>query len=185
MRNLLLILFAGLVLMPSCSKDEGETSHIDENDSDSVKIPQPFTFYSSAFDSGQAIPSQYTCDGADIIPPLSWENAPDSTKSFALIVTDPDYSAGIWTHWVVFNIAADVKGNQEGSSPRGSSGLNDWNTTGYRGPCPPSGTHHYHFNLYALDAQLQLSTGASKAAVQSAMSGHILEVKQLIGTYTR
>ena len=153
---------------------------------------------SSVFRDGEAIPAQYTCDGKDISPPLAWENIPASTQSLALIVDDPDAPGKTWVHWVLYNLSAQVTELDEGAGHKGVSvfthkqgggkvmqGKNDFRNFGYGGPCPPSGRHRYFFKLYALDAVLNLPSGCTKAALEKAINGHILEHTQLIGTYKR
>lgn len=141
---------------------------------------------SSAFKNTEALPSQYTCDGNNISPPLQWEGAPAGTKSFALIVDDPDAPNKVWTHWVAYNIPASVTESPEGHAPSGSvQGMNDFGHARYGGPCPPSGSHRYFFRLYALDQPLALAKGATREDVEIAMRSHILEEAQLMGTYQR
>ena len=140
---------------------------------------------SSAFEDNKAIPSEYTCDGADISPPLSFSEIPNNTKSLALIMDDPDASAGAWVHWLVWNIPANKTGFSEGENVTFPQGENDFGNFDYGGPCPPSGVHHYYFKLYALDITLDLNTGSTKEQLESAMSGHIIEEAQLIGTCER
>ena len=146
---------------------------------------------SNAFASNNSIPSRYTCDGADISPPLSWSDAPSGTKSFALIADDPDAPSGMWVHWVAWNIPATAKGLKEGVEKNAAladgtkQGLSDFRRAGFGGPCPPSGTHRYFFKLYALDSELNLPATATKKDVEAAMKGHVLAEAQTIGTYTR
>ena len=143
---------------------------------------------SPAFAHNGTIPKQYTCDdGANISPALQWTGTPENTKSFALIVDDPDAPAKIWVHWIVFNIPATMNNLAENvSSGSFLQGATDFNgKQQYGGPCPPSGTHHYHFTLYALDTLLDLPAGASKEKLIAAMNGHILEQTTLIGLYER
>ncbi len=141
---------------------------------------------SSAFEDNGSIPVKYTCDGADVNPPLRIEGVPAGARSLALIVDDPDAPRGIWVHWVVWNIdpkTEEIKGN---TVPRGSiQGVNDFVKRDYGGPCPPSGTHRYFFKLYALDALLNLSGDAGKAGLEKAMNGHVLAQAQIIGLYKR
>lgn len=140
---------------------------------------------SPAFDHNKAIPAQYTCEGADVSPALQWTGAPKNTKSFALIVDDPDAPTKVWVHWILFNIPANVNNIAE-SIPHSSftQGATDFNgAQQYGGPCPPSGNHRYHFTLYALDTILDLPAGATKRQLLTAMHGHILEETTLIGTY--
>ncbi|HUY32352.1 MAG TPA: YbhB/YbcL family Raf kinase inhibitor-like protein [Pirellulales bacterium] len=152
---------------------------------------------SSAFQAGAAIPDKYAEDGDDISPPLAWDNVPPGTKEFALICDDPDApSKEPWVHWVLYKIPGEVRELPEGvpaderlgSPPGALQGVNSWpsgRTVGYRGPAPPSGTHHYHFRLYALDALLKLEAKANKAEVLKAMKGHVLAEGELMGTYKR
>src|SRR6266404_2280312 len=145
-------------------------------------------FTSPAFSHNGSIPSQYTCDGANVSPALEWSNEPEGTKSFALIVDDPDAPAKVWVHWVVFNIPNTVRSLAEGASTSDfTQGATDFNgKQGYGGPCPPSGTHHYQFTLYALDTMLpDLPAGAIKEQLIKAMEGHIIGQTTLIGTYQR
>lgn len=142
---------------------------------------------SPAFSHNGSIPSQYTCDGADISPALEWSDAPQNTNSFALIVDDPDAPTKVWTHWILFNIPNTTQALAENTSAgpfiQGATDFNGKRQWG--GPCPPSGTHRYHFTLYALDRFLDLPAGATKEQVLEAMKGHILAQTTLIGTYQR
>jgi len=147
---------------------------------------------SSGFADGSPIPSKYTCDGNDVSPPMKWSGVPDGTKSLALICDDPDAPAGIWVHWVMYNIPATVTELPEGvptsDAVLGSArqGVNDFRRIGYGGPCPPRGNpHRYYFKLYALDTELTLKPKATKKDVVNAMQGHILAEGQLMGTYRR
>ncbi len=141
---------------------------------------------SPAFGHNQMIPAKYTCDGADINPPLAIGNVPPAARSLALIVDDPDAPSGMWVHWVVWNIDPKTTDIDEDSIPAGASqGMNDFRKTDYGGPCPPSGTHRYFFKLYALDAKLDPGKGANKAAVERALKGHIVGQTELIGQYKR
>ena len=147
---------------------------------------------SSAFQSEGNIPRQFTCEGDDVSPELKWTNAPAGTKSFALIVHDPDAPRpGGFTHWVAYNIPANVNQIPQGT-PRGDKlpggglqGKNDSGQNGYMGPCPPSGTHRYYFYLYALDTELNLQPGASKDEVEKAIKDHILAKTELMGRYKK
>ncbi len=149
----------------------------------------PFSLQSPAFQEGADIPRQYTCEGADVSPALSWSEAPPKTQSFALIVNDPDAPVGTWVHWVAWNIPASARQlpeNAAKSASAGTQGTNDFKKTGYGGPCPPPGKpHRYFFKLYALDSMLDLKPGATKKDVEQAMKGHILAQAQLMGKYQR
>jgi hypothetical protein len=147
---------------------------------------------SSAFNDGQPIPRLYTCDGRDVSPPLRWSGAPATTRSFALIADDPDAPAGIWVHWVLFDLPPTLTELNEAVEksqylPGGArQGLNDFRRLGYGGPCPPPGKpHRYFFKVYALDRLLELPPGATKKDVLHAMEGHVLAQGQLLGTYQR
>ncbi len=143
---------------------------------------------SPAFEHDTEIPKKYTCDGNDISPPHEWSNAPTGTKSFVLIMDDPDATSGTWDHWIVYNISIEVTKLEEKISifPEPAKlGLNSWRLKEYAGPCPPSGEHHYYFKLYALNNIIPLSEGASKLHVENAMEQHILEQAVLIGRYSR
>ena len=141
---------------------------------------------SDAFANGQSIPAKYSCVGKNISPALTWDEPPAGTKSFALIVDDPDAPMGTWVHWVLFNIPASTGSLQENAdSSTLSAGKNSSGNTRYDGPCPPSGTHRYFFKLYALDSTLSLSPGATKEQVLKAMEGHILAQGELMGTFSK
>jgi Raf kinase inhibitor-like YbhB/YbcL family protein len=146
---------------------------------------------SLAFVPGGKIPGKYTCDGMDISPPLSWTSGPEGTKTFALICDDPDAPMGTWVHWVLFNLPADITEFRENVPPEkelengAKQGMNDFHKIGYGGPCPPGGTHRYFFKFYALDTEINLEAGATKAELLKAMEGHILAEGQLIGRYER
>ena len=150
---------------------------------------------STAFAHSGSIPPRHTCDGDDVSPPLAWSGAPAGTKSFALIVDDPDAPDPAaprmtWVHWVLYDIPADAAGLPEGAArgglpPGTREGLNDWRRTGYGGPCPPKGRHRYFHKLYALDAMLGDLGRPTKADVEKAMRGHVLAPAELVGTYQR
>lgn len=147
---------------------------------------------SSAFNQGEEIPSSFTSDGENVSPELSWKDAPAQTKSFALIVHDPDAPmAGGFTHWVVYNISRDA-GHVEQNVPQeeqikglGMQGKNDGGKIGYTGPAPPSGTHRYFFWLYALDTMLDVGPGAKHKEISFAIKGHVLAQAELMGTYEK
>lgn len=129
------------------------------------------------------IPLKFTCEGIDVNPTLEISNVPEGTQALALIVDDPDAPAGTWVHWVVYDMP--VLSRIEEDSVPGRQAVNDFKTTAYGGPCPPSGTHRYFFKLYALDTKLDLPDGSSKADVEKAMEGHVLERAELIGLYKK
>lgn len=149
---------------------------------------------STSFSADGDMPARLTCEGSDISPALAWSGAPAGTKSFALIVDDPDAPdpaapQRTWVHWVVYNIPAGVAGLEEGAStklPEGSiDGRNDWKRTGYGGPCPPVGRHRYFHKLHALDIVLPPGEALDKAGLERAMEGHVLARAELVGTYQK
>ena len=146
---------------------------------------------SSAFEDGGLIPAKYTCDGADMSPPLQWDAVPEGARSVALICDDPDAPMGTFVHWVIFGLPAETRELAENipsdeTLPNGAKqGKSDFGRIGYGGPCPPSGTHRYFFKIYALDTEVGLAAGAAKGELLKAMEGHILGQGQLIGKYKR
>jgi Raf kinase inhibitor-like YbhB/YbcL family protein len=147
-----------------------------------------FALSSPAFDAGENIPRQFTCDGDDISPHLIWTGAPHGAASFVLIMDDPDAPRGTFTHWIVFDIPGDRAELPSGarSDAVGIAGRNSRGTVGYMGPCPPSGTHRYFFRLWALDvATLSLTAGASRERVEQAMAAHKIATTELMGRYGR
>ncbi|MCK6452600.1 MAG: YbhB/YbcL family Raf kinase inhibitor-like protein [Alphaproteobacteria bacterium] len=147
---------------------------------------------STAFPGGAKVPVKYTCDGADLSPPLSWSAAPPATRSFALVCADPDAPAGTWYHWAVYDIPADMTALPEDHSP-GQGGVmrdatNDFGRAGYGGPCPPRGhgTHRYAFTVYALKVdRLPLSGKPRCRDVERAAKANALDHATLIGVYAR
>ena len=145
---------------------------------------------SAAFKERDQIPVKYTCDGQDISPPLAWGEPPQGTQAFALIVDDIDAPAGVFTHWVIFNIPSDSHKLEEAIAtqvqlPGGAlQGKNDSREISYAGPCPPGGcAHRYQFTLYALDQPVDLKAGVTKKQLLTAIQEHILAQGQLTGTY--
>lgn len=153
-----------------------------------------FIIAAQTFSPQGEIPSKYTCDGRDISPQISWSNIPENTKSLALIVDDPDARDPEdpkminYVHWVLYNIPTQSMSLPENvmtnKLPPGTlEGLNDWGKTGYGGPCPPSGTHHYYFKLYALNTILPDLKHPTKTQLEQNMENHIIEMTELVGTY--
>jgi Raf kinase inhibitor-like YbhB/YbcL family protein len=140
---------------------------------------------SSAFQEGGNLPSKFTCDGADISPPLQITGAPSEAKSLVLIADDPDAPSGLFTHWLVWNLPPQTNSIAEGSAPNGVHGTNDFGKPSYKGPCPPPGTHRYSFKIFALDRELDLSSGAKRRQVDAAMKGHVIAQGELMGRYAR
>jgi Raf kinase inhibitor-like YbhB/YbcL family protein len=195
--TLLLILFAG------CKRQTPSTS-----DSSSVAAPSAaltntrsgsgqmaLKVTSPAFQSNGAIPSRYTCEGQDVSPPLAWSGATGNTRSFALIVDDPDAPdpakpQRVYVHWVIFNLPPNTTALPENASkmglPKGAmQGKNDWGKAEYGGPCPPIGRHRYFFKLYALDTPVAGLKNATKADLERAIQGHVVDSGELIGTYQK
>jgi Raf kinase inhibitor-like YbhB/YbcL family protein len=144
----------------------------------------------SAFAEGGAIPKMQSCDGADLSPSLEWEGEPRDTKSFAIIVDDPDAPAGTWNHWLLWDIPPPVHALAQGFKPGqlGQSGTNDFGRQGYNGPCPPRGhgPHRYFFKLYAMNVpSLELRAGAKRADLDRAIKGRALAETQYMGRYER
>jgi Raf kinase inhibitor-like YbhB/YbcL family protein len=154
-----------------------------------------FILTSPAFPPNGEIPREHTCDGEDISPPLAWSGAPAGTRSFALIVDDPDAPdprapKTVWVHWILYDIPATAgslpRGATTGELPPGTKeGINDWKRTGYGGPCPPVGRHRYFHKLYALDAELGDLGKPTRSQLETAMKGHALAEAELVGTYQR
>ena len=177
---LLAALVLGLTASPACTGEKGTAA---------MQLTSP------AFAPNGSIPARFTCDGDDISPPLAWSGAPQGTKSFALIVDDPDAPDPAapkmtWVHWVLYDIPAGTtalaEGAAKGGLPPGTrQGLNDWKRTGYGGPCPPKGRHRYFHKLYALDTTLGDLGRPTKAALEKAMQGQVLAQGELVGTYQR
>ncbi len=151
---------------------------------------------SPAFGNNAVIPQRFSGDGEDVSPQLSWSGIPNGAKELALIMDDPDApTPEPWVHWVIYKIQLDADSLAENiaktatpATPAGAlQGKNSWGNVGYGGPAPPPGhgVHHYHFKLYALDAALNVSSGLTKAALLSAMEGHIMTQGELVGTYQR
>jgi len=149
---------------------------------------------SPAFHSGETIPAEHTCKGADSSPPLTWTEPPDGTAELALICDDPDAPAGDWVHWVIYGMPAKARGLPAAIPARetlsepvaATQGANDFRTTGYRGPCPPPGApHRYSFRLYALSEKLGLGPKSTKADLLAAMDSKILAQTELVGKFSR
>lgn len=145
---------------------------------------------SSAFENQGKIPAKYTCDGANINPPLTIANVPESAKSLVLIMEDPDVPKklrkdGMWDHWIIFNIPPNLREIQEGREPPGIHGLGTSENLDYFGPCPPDREHRYFFKLYALNAELKLLQKVTKKEVEIAMKEYIIAQAELMGRYAR
>jgi Raf kinase inhibitor-like YbhB/YbcL family protein len=145
---------------------------------------KPLLISSADFSEGSFLPADYTCDGKNISPPLSIKAVPKETQSIVLILEDPDAPGGVFDHWIVYNIPPDTITIEEGSTP-GTETLNSSGRKGYMGPCPPSGTHHYVFKVYALDTLLDFEEEPTKRKIEKAMEGHILAKGEMTTVYNR
>jgi len=177
-----------LVLISGCLASESDEETLIEEDinMDAILIS------SDVFENGGMLSFEYTCDGSDLSPVLSWDGIPTGTQSIALIMDDPDAPRQTFVHWVIYNIPANTAG-LSGALPRNKTlddgslqGKNDYGRIGYNGPCPPPGKpHRYFFKVYALDTTLGLKSGATKSQLEAAMSGHILAQGEIVGKYRR
>lgn len=141
---------------------------------------------SSVFKNQERVPDKYTCAGLDINPPLDFNDVPADAETLAVIMDDPDAPDGVWTHWTVWNLTSDTKGIAEGAESQiGVQGITSSGGFGYHGPCPPSGTHHYVFRLYALDQSLDLPASSTENDLRRAMAGHTLAQAELVGLYSK
>lgn len=140
---------------------------------------------SSEFSNNEKIPVRYTCDGENIVPPLTISNIPSHAKTLVIIIDDPDAPSKTWVHWIIFDIPVSPPEIEIRGNLLGQEGINDFKKIGYSGPCPPSGMHHYHFKVYALGDELALSSGATREEVEGGMKGKILEESELIGIYQK
>ena len=151
----------------------------------STDVPTAIDVTSSAFAADEEIPVVYSCAGQNISPPLAWTGVPDDASELALVVDDPDAPRGTFTHWILFGVPTSTSSLDENSVPTGAKQAK--NSTGraeYAGPCPPSGTHHYRFTVYALDAPLQLNDGADTDQALDAISEHTVAQGRLVGLFT-
>jgi len=163
--------------------------------SSSIELPPPdagFVLISPDFTEGGPIPARYTCNGENIPPTLAWGEPPARTKSYVLIVEDPDAPNGTWVHWIIYNLPAEIRIVDALTRPGVQVndviilfGKNSWGKQAYGGPCPPFSTHHYVFQLYALDILLEPEEADTKSDLAARMQGHILSIAELTGTYTK
>ena len=176
---------AGCATRPQVSGQNSAATSTPPTTSGSIKLT------STAFKEGEPVPPQYTCDGVNVSPSLEWSGVPKSAKTLVIFADDPDAPAGTWVHWVLYNLPADNIGMVENLPATdelragGFQGKNDFGKIGYGGPCPPSETHRYFFKIYALDSELPLKAGATKAEVEKAMEGHVVTQGQLMGMYQK
>lgn len=192
MRRLIVV----AVLVTACSAPEGSTdttippttsTTLPETTVTTTTTP-PFSLSSPAFSYGTEIPSEHTCDGADVSPELNVVGIPEDAESLAIVFNDPGAPLGTWDHWVEFDISveAGTYAIERSTEPIGVQGVNSWNLAGYRGPCPPEGEEHeYVFTVYAVSGSLGLSEGANSSQVYAAMEGNVISATELTGTYAR
>jgi Raf kinase inhibitor-like YbhB/YbcL family protein len=188
------------MFLSACTSSTAETASPSAPATTSPETIQPtteadmsFKLTSDAFANGQSIPAKYSCVGKNISPSLAWSEPPAGTRSFALIVEDPDAPGGTWIHWVLFNIPAERRSLEEDLPVTGKNvdpnaifvGKNSWGDISYGGPCPPSGTHRYFFKFYALDTVISLLPGATREGLLKEMNGHILAQTELMGTFSK
>ncbi len=185
-------LFAATLALASAAIAAGATMFVAGSAHNPGRHPMSFVLETKAFPKGGEIPARYTCSGNDLSPALSWSGAPQDTRSFALIVDDPDAPSGTFTHWIVYDLPAathqlpESVSKTEDLSGGGRQGRNDFRRVGYGGPCPPPGkAHRYFFKLYALNAALNLPAGASRQDVEGAMRGHVIAQAELMGKFAR
>ena len=184
-RQLALALGAILILAAcSASTDDSTPNPASTPTTSTETEPTSMELSSPAFSEGETIPIEYSCDGADTSPQLDIASIPPGTASLVLIMDDPDAPGGTWDHWLAFNIEP-TEMIAMGEDAIGTGGRNSWDETGYGGPCPPSGSHRYFFRVFALDSTLFLDEGADKETVTASMRGHILEMAELMGVYSR
>ncbi len=178
------VLLAFLAVATSCGGGSGRE----------LPLPEPsLTVTSPAFEPGASIPAQFSCDGADVSPPLMWEPGPPETVMYAIVVDDPDAPGGIFVHWTLWGLPAATRELPAGASGSGTlppavrEGKNDFGRTGWGGPCPPRGDepHRYRFRVYALRDAIDLPAGASPSRVLDAIEGKVLAWGELVGTYGR
>jgi Raf kinase inhibitor-like YbhB/YbcL family protein len=176
-----------LIALASCGARNQTTNQIQgERNVENATLTK-LQLTSDAFQNGQPIPVQYTCDGADQTPALHWSDPPQGTKSFALLIDDPDAPSGTFRHWGVYDIPASAR-SIGGGERIGTEVTNDFGKPGYGGPCPPKGhgPHHYHFKLFALDTdRLDVASSAKVVDVENAATSHAIAQGELVGTYER
>jgi hypothetical protein len=175
------------IALASCGASKGPANETQGDKTVENATLTKLSLTSDAFQDGQPIPTQYTCDGADQTPALSWGDPPQGTKSFALVIDDPDAPGGTFRHWGVYDIPASAR-SLGGGQKAGTEVNNDFGKSGYGGPCPPKGhgPHHYHFKLFALDVdKLGVSPSAKVVDVENEAAKHAIAQGELMGTYER
>ena len=185
MESSIVLLFATALMVLACAGPAKGGAAAGQPDSTGMVL------FSSAFGAGESIPTKYSLFGDNVSPDLAWDKVPDDTKGFVLICRDPDAPSGTFYHWVLFSIPDDVRHLPEGITRTaalpggGIQGRNSFHRVGYDGPKPPSGTHRYYFELYAIDVKPALTPAATAERVLQAIKGHIKGQANLMGTYTR
>jgi Raf kinase inhibitor-like YbhB/YbcL family protein len=173
------LLLAGPAALAGCGGDDASSPT-------EADVPAGIAVTSTAFGESTAIPVRYTCDGDEVSPPLAWSRVPENAGALALVVDDPDAPSGTFTHWVVVDIPTSTTSSAEGAVPQGGrQAESSAGDAAYRGPCPPSGTHHYRFTVVALDAETGLAEGASLDEALQAVDDHAIARGTLTGTYER
>jgi Raf kinase inhibitor-like YbhB/YbcL family protein len=176
-----------LAALASCGAHDRASNKSDGGTAVENATLSKISLTSDAFENGRPIPQQYTCDGADQTPILHWSDAPPGTKSFALVIDDPDAPSGTFRHWGVYDIPASTR-SIGGGQRVGTEVTNDFGKPGYGGPCPPKGhgTHHYHFKLFALNVnRLDLGPNSKVIDVENEATKHAIAQGELVGTYER
>jgi Raf kinase inhibitor-like YbhB/YbcL family protein len=184
-------LMFGVLVLSACGRAPSVESVLpDDPKRMTIRLQSP------AFSDGGVVPKVYTCDGKNVSPPLTWSGVPESARSLALICDDPDAPMGVWTHWLIVDIPVTAKELPEGVEPKPEvtfvpgqepalQGKNDFRKVGYGGPCPPGGTHHYVFRIYAVDFRWTPGSDVTRQRVLEALKGHILAEGRLTGLYSR
>ena len=180
-------LLAGPIALLVSTAATGCSNGSDPPDPAETNAPLPSTIQvsSSVFEDGEPIPPGYSCDGTDSSPPLEWKHVPDDAAALALVMSDPDAPSGTFYHWIVTDIPADSTGFELGATPDGVVAQNSTGESAYQGPCPPSGTHHYLFTVYALDEKVGLTEGTDTTDALDAIQQVAVADGTLVGTYTR
>jgi Raf kinase inhibitor-like YbhB/YbcL family protein len=176
-----------LAALASCGADDRASNKSSVGTSVENATLNKISLSTEAFENGRPIPQQYTCDGADETPSLNWSDPPEGTKSFALVIDDPDAPSGTFRHWGVYDIPASAR-SIGGGQRVGTEVTNDFGKPGYGGPCPPKGhgTHHYHFKLFALNVdRLDLGPNSKVIDVENEATKHAIAQGELVGTYER
>jgi Raf kinase inhibitor-like YbhB/YbcL family protein len=176
-----------LAALASCRADDRASNKTSGGTAVENATLNKFSLSTEAFENGRPIPQQYTCDGADETPSLNWSDPPEGTKSFALVIDDPDAPSGTFRHWGVYDIPASAR-SIGGGQRVGTEVTNDFGKPGYGGPCPPKGhgTHHYHFKLFALNVdRLDLGPNSKVIDVENEATKHAIAQGELVGTYER